>query len=134
MTGKHGKDDDFLKSLGQRVLTARILQGLSRKALAVSSDVSERYIAQLECGKGNISILLLRRITSALRVPLANLVTTDTESRRRRARKPLVTRQANATQEAERRVDNTRQEAGHVSRPDSTSARSIPSKTSIRRS
>lgn len=88
MTGKYDKDDDFLKSLGQRVCAARILQGLSRKTLALTSDVSERYIAQLECGRGNISILLLRRISSALMVPLAHLIEADIERHGRAARRP----------------------------------------------
>ena len=36
--------------------------------------MSERYIAQLEAGSGNISILLLRRIAGALGVGVEELV------------------------------------------------------------
>jgi XRE family aerobic/anaerobic benzoate catabolism transcriptional regulator len=36
--------------------------------------VSERYLAQLEAGHGNCSIVLLRRIADALSVPVAELV------------------------------------------------------------
>jgi len=40
--------------------------------------VSERYLAQLEAGLGNISILLLRQIASALDSPLTELLAEDT--------------------------------------------------------
>src|SRR5690606_34358770 len=35
---------------------------------------SERYLAQLELGKGNCSIVLLRRIAKAMSVPVAELI------------------------------------------------------------
>ena len=53
---------------------ARTRLGLSRKALAAKSSVSERYLAQLESGQGNISILLLRQVASALETPLTELL------------------------------------------------------------
>jgi len=46
---------------------------MSRKVLAQESKVSERHLAQLEIGEGNISILLLRRIASVLGVSLEEL-------------------------------------------------------------
>ena len=46
----------FLEQLAQRVRTMRALRGMSRKVLAKVSGISERYIAQLESGKGNVSI------------------------------------------------------------------------------
>src|SRR5260370_26974436 len=52
----------FLEQLGQRVRTMRALRGMSRKVLARVSGISERYIAQLESGQGNVSIKLLRRV------------------------------------------------------------------------
>src|SRR4051812_25442872 len=54
-------ETDFLEQLGQRVRNMRALRGMSRKVLAKVSGISERYIAQLESGKGNVSIVLLRR-------------------------------------------------------------------------
>jgi len=65
---------DYLARLGERVRTIRSRRGLSRKALAAHSDVSERYLAELEGGTGNGSIVLLRRIALALSVPVAELV------------------------------------------------------------
>jgi XRE family aerobic/anaerobic benzoate catabolism transcriptional regulator len=66
--------DVFLTRLGERVRTMRSRRGMSRKVLARHSKVSERYLAQLEAGKGNCSIVLLRRIASAMSVPVSELV------------------------------------------------------------
>src|SRR6516165_528132 len=67
-------DSGFLKMLGHRVREARASRGMTRKILARDSGVSERYLAQLEGGQGNISILLLRDIASALDIPLEVLL------------------------------------------------------------
>jgi XRE family aerobic/anaerobic benzoate catabolism transcriptional regulator len=64
----------YLAALGERVRQARARHGMTRKILARDSGVSERYIAQLESGHGNISILLLRQLASALDTPLDSLV------------------------------------------------------------
>jgi XRE family aerobic/anaerobic benzoate catabolism transcriptional regulator len=65
--------EDFLLSLGTRVRELRNRRGMTRKTLALKSDVSERHLAQLESGEGNISILLLRRIAAVLNVSLEEL-------------------------------------------------------------
>src|SRR5687768_18000451 len=67
-------DDVFLRELGQRARTMRGLHGMSRKVLAKVSGISERYIAQLESGKGNVSIVLLRRLAHAMGAPLEDLI------------------------------------------------------------
>ena len=67
-------DDVFLRELGQRARTMRGLHGMSRKVLAKVSGISERYIAQLEGGKGNVSIVLLRRLAHAMGAPLEDLI------------------------------------------------------------
>jgi XRE family aerobic/anaerobic benzoate catabolism transcriptional regulator len=64
----------YLSQLGDRVRAWRTEHGTTRKALALSSGVSERYLAQLEAGQGNISVLLLRRVALAMGVPVENLV------------------------------------------------------------
>jgi XRE family transcriptional regulator, aerobic/anaerobic benzoate catabolism transcriptional regulator len=46
---------------------------MTRKVVAHESDVSERHLAQLEAGEGNVSIVLLRRIAAALSVSLVEL-------------------------------------------------------------
>lgn len=67
-------DSGYLKLLGERVRQTRARRGMTRKLLARDSGVSERYLAQLETGQGNISILLLRQIADALDIPLESLV------------------------------------------------------------
>jgi len=47
--------------------------------VAHESDVSERHLAQLETGEGNISIVLLRRIAAALNVSLVELFAPEAE-------------------------------------------------------
>lgn len=69
-----GASDAYLAQLGDRVRAARARRGMSRKILAKASGVSERYLAQLETGKGNISIALLRKVAQAMSVPVADLV------------------------------------------------------------
>lgn len=67
-------DLGYLRLLGERVRRERMRLQLTRKNLAQKSGVSERYLAQLEAGKGNISILLLRQVSQALELPLESLV------------------------------------------------------------
>ncbi len=68
----------FLSLLGERVRGLRARRGLTRKALASSSGVSERHLANLETGVGNASIIVLRQIAMALDVPLAAIVGDET--------------------------------------------------------
>src|SRR5260221_4556203 len=65
---------EYLHLLGERIREARARRGMTRKILARDSQVSERYLAQLESGQGNISIILLRQIAQAMGLPLADLV------------------------------------------------------------
>ena len=66
--------DAYLRRLGERVRTLRTQRGMTRKALAQHAKVSERYLAQLEAGLGNGSIVLLRRIARAIGLPVTQLV------------------------------------------------------------
>lgn len=70
---------NFLRLLGQRVRELRNRRGMTRKIAALEADVSERHLAQLESGEGNVSIVLLRRIATALGVSLAELFAPDAE-------------------------------------------------------
>jgi XRE family aerobic/anaerobic benzoate catabolism transcriptional regulator len=74
MTEQPDPETSFLEQLGQRVRTMRALRGMSRKVLAKVSGISERYIAQLESGKGNVSIVLLRRVSNAMAAHLEDLI------------------------------------------------------------
>ena len=64
----------YLSRLGERVRAWRNEHGMTRKALSLASGVSERYLAQLEAGEGNISVLLLRKVARAMGVPVESLV------------------------------------------------------------
>jgi XRE family aerobic/anaerobic benzoate catabolism transcriptional regulator len=65
---------EFLTALGARVRHLRAMRGMSRKVLSAASGVSERYIAQLESGQGNVSIILLRRVALATGARLEDLI------------------------------------------------------------
>lgn len=67
-------DSAYLALLGERVRAWRAAHGVTRKALALSAGVSERYLAQLEGGDGNISVLLLRRLARAMQVPVEHVI------------------------------------------------------------
>ena len=72
----------YLSLLGDRVRAWRNAQGVTRKALSVASGVSERYLAQLEAGEGNISVLLLRKVARAMGVSVESLVREEARSRK----------------------------------------------------
>lgn len=67
-------DADYLRALGFRVREARARCGMSRKMLALNSDVSERYLAQVESGETNPSIMVLRHVAHALGIALSELL------------------------------------------------------------
>lgn len=70
-------DDDtdaFLAQLGRRVRETRERAGYSRRSLSSEAQVSERYLAQLEAGDGNVSVVLLRRVARALGTTLPEIL------------------------------------------------------------
>jgi len=83
-------DKELLSRLGGRVRAARATRTMTRKDLARDSGISERYLAQLESGRGNTSILVLRRVADALRVPLEHLVRDEGIRDRRYDRVALI--------------------------------------------
>jgi len=64
----------FLVALGERVRALRARRGMTRKAVAIAADVSERHLANLEYGIGNASILVLLQVAGALQCSLAELL------------------------------------------------------------
>lgn len=64
----------FLAALGERVRALRARRGMTRKAVAVAADVSERHLANLEYGVGNASILVLLQVAGALQCSLGELI------------------------------------------------------------
>jgi XRE family aerobic/anaerobic benzoate catabolism transcriptional regulator len=70
-------DRAFLRGVGSRARLLRERRAMTRKALAREADVSERYLAQLESGEGNMSIVLLRRVAAALGSRLIEMLEPD---------------------------------------------------------
>ena len=64
----------FLMALGERVRNLRSRKGMTRKAVALAADVSERHLANLEYGTGNVSVLVLLQVSHALQCSLAELL------------------------------------------------------------
>lgn len=64
----------FLVALGDRVRALRSRRGMTRKAVALAADVSERHLANLEYGVGNASTLVLLNVAQALQCSLAELL------------------------------------------------------------
>jgi XRE family aerobic/anaerobic benzoate catabolism transcriptional regulator len=73
----------FLADLGSRVRELRARRGMTRKMLSNEADVSERHLAQLESGEGNVSAVLLRRIAVALGASVAELFERDSPNSER---------------------------------------------------
>jgi len=67
-------DAGFATELGHMVRLGRAKRGMSRRQLAQESDTSERYLAQIESGGGNPSVLVMRSIADALEIPLFELL------------------------------------------------------------
>lgn len=70
--------EPLLVGLGQRVKLLRARRGMPRRVLAEAADVSERHLANLESGVGNVSVLVLAQVARALDCPLAELLGDET--------------------------------------------------------
>jgi XRE family aerobic/anaerobic benzoate catabolism transcriptional regulator len=68
------EDANLLAIIGRRVRETRERRGMARKNLSQNSKVSERYLAQLEAGEANASVLLLHNVARALGMPLTELI------------------------------------------------------------
>ena len=77
---KDGYPSELLCTIGGRVRRERAKHRLSRRVLSERCGVSERFLAQLEHGQGNISVMRLKAIADALGLTLAALVEDDVEA------------------------------------------------------
>jgi XRE family aerobic/anaerobic benzoate catabolism transcriptional regulator len=73
--GGSPEDEAFLQQLGERVRELRARRGMTRRILANDSGVSERYLALLESGRGNASVLVMRALARAFGTTLDTLLT-----------------------------------------------------------
>ena len=63
-----------MAELGARVRAWRARRGMTRKQLAGDSGLSERFLADVESGKGNVSIASLEAAARALNITLLDLL------------------------------------------------------------
>jgi XRE family aerobic/anaerobic benzoate catabolism transcriptional regulator len=68
----------MLTAVGERVKALRARKGMPRRVLAATADVSERHLANLETGVGNVTVRVLRQIAGALECPIAELLGDET--------------------------------------------------------
>ena len=80
MESTPSEKDPLLSGLGQRVKLLRARGGMSRRMLAEEAGVSERHLANLESGIGNVSVLVLQQVALALGSSLAELLGDETTS------------------------------------------------------
>ena len=63
-----------LLNIGFIIKRLRIQRGITRHTLAIKSSISIRYLAQLESGKGNPTISILKNLAYALNITLKDLL------------------------------------------------------------
>jgi XRE family transcriptional regulator, aerobic/anaerobic benzoate catabolism transcriptional regulator len=71
---EHFDQQAFAAAVGRLVRIARAKRGMTRRQLAQGSGASERYLAQIESGQGNPSVIILKSIAEALDVPIIELI------------------------------------------------------------
>jgi transcriptional regulator with XRE-family HTH domain len=64
---------EIKKLIGLRIKELRELKGLSQKDLAYAADLDRSYIASIENGQRNVSIVNIEKIAIALGVSLHEL-------------------------------------------------------------
>ena len=67
----------LLKKFGKIVKIQRIKRDLTQEKLAEIMDVSQNYIASIECGKANMSLAKIQELANYLNVKIEKLLTFD---------------------------------------------------------
>lgn len=76
----NGEFAELTRRLGERVRRFRARRGMSRKVLSHLSGVSERYLAQLECGQANVSFQILWNLSQTMDVGVTDLLQDGTDN------------------------------------------------------
>jgi XRE family aerobic/anaerobic benzoate catabolism transcriptional regulator len=76
--GPAAERDPLLTAIGATVRNLRALKGVPRRTLAARAGVSERHLASLESGVGNVSVLILQQVANALGCSIAELLGDET--------------------------------------------------------
>lgn len=66
--------EEFAAEVGKLVRRGRARRGITRRQLAQESGISERYLAQIESGQGNPSVIVLRAIAQAMELSMTDLI------------------------------------------------------------
>lgn len=65
---------ELLKRFGKNVKIERIKKDLTQEILAEIMDVSQNYIASIECGNANMSLAKVLELSNFLKVDISNLL------------------------------------------------------------
>ena len=71
--GSEPAEEGYLATVGERLRVTRARRGMSRKVLSIASGVSERYLAEMERGAGNASLLVVRKLAAAMGIRVSEL-------------------------------------------------------------
>ena len=71
-------EHEFLADVGRLVRRGRAKRGITRRKLAQDSGISERYLAQIESGQGNPSVIVLKAIAEAIEMAIIELLRAPT--------------------------------------------------------
>jgi XRE family transcriptional regulator, aerobic/anaerobic benzoate catabolism transcriptional regulator len=74
MSSNQEQKHPLLVTLSQQLRAMRAERGLTRKQLALNAGVSERHLANLETGVGNVSVMILLQVSLALNCSIAQLL------------------------------------------------------------
>ncbi len=64
----------LLKKFGKNVKIERIKQDLTQEQLAEIMDVSQNYVANIECGKANMSLAKVLELANFLNIKIEKLL------------------------------------------------------------
>ncbi len=64
----------FAAEIGRLVRLGRAKRGVTRRRLATDAGISERYLAQIESGRANPSVIVLKAIADAIDVATIELM------------------------------------------------------------
>ena len=66
--------DAFLLGIGKALHKRRIQLGLSQEDLADKAKIDRSFLSGLECGKRNISIYKLKKLSEALDIKITDIL------------------------------------------------------------
>ena len=67
-------DSDYLKKIGENIITIRTEKGISQVELANSIGMEDSSLRRIEKGRVNSTILMLRKIAKGIGVKLCDII------------------------------------------------------------